>query len=121
MSYRDFFGSESSAARGLGHCNKCAACCQFAPCLLAPGDAERIAERIGETMAQFRESLQFERTPEGEMLVRMKPACRFLVGSDCSIQDFKPKGGADFECWNLATWSKTYHWPLDDVIKLAAA
>jgi hypothetical protein len=80
-----------------------------------PGDAERIAEEIGETVATFRNSLQLEQTPEGKYLVRMKPECRFLRGNECSIQEFKPKGGRDFKCWDMSTHALTYFWSAEQV------
>lgn len=102
---------ETSAAQGLKSCNRCGLCCAANPCLLEPGDVERIAAHVGETVREFARSLQLEVTPAGHKLVRLRQPCRFLAGTECTIQAHKPKGGAEFECWTPSTYRKTYAWP----------
>jgi Fe-S-cluster containining protein len=106
---------DSSRKLGLTSCNKCGECCRFSPCLLVPSDVERITAKLGKS---FIGTLQIERTPEQKYLVRMGKPCVFFVDNQCSIHDFKPTGGRDYECWNDETWKTTYFWQEGDVMSL---
>lgn len=90
-------------------CNHCGQCCKASPCLVGgPEEIAYISEYVG---YDVRQHLQIERTPDGHRQVRIsnKSPCVFFNGK-CSIEEVKPKGGLEYECWNPATFSKTYYW-----------
>lgn len=95
---------ETSAAQGLAHCNQCGACCRRNPCLLKPADVARLNQHVG----PVHEYTALERTAAGRWQIRMRRPCRFLVENRCSIQEHKPSGGRDFECWTPDT--RNYFW-----------
>lgn len=102
--------------RDISACDDCGLCCQT-PCLIgSPDELPVISAAVGR---DIRHSLSVERTPAGDMLVRVsrQSPCEFWNGR-CTLQAVKPKGGREFECWTPATFALTYHWSPAD---LAAA
>lgn len=108
----------------ISACDHCGDCCKRSPCLVgSPAELAAISQFVG---FDVRHGLSIEGTPSGDVVVRIskeKP-CRFFNGR-CSIQPVKPKGGADYECWNPETFPLRYGWSADQLneasIRLRAA
>lgn len=101
----------------IKHCNRCGECCRQSSCHLEPQDVSRIAQHLGVSRRAFaRQYLQTFEPVQGQVAVKPRMAeggCVFLRGNDCGIQDVKPKGGRDYECWTRKAFEspRRYWWP----------
>ena len=102
------------------NCDRCAKCCNRAPCIMLPGDLPRIAKFLGETEESlFRKYLVLDYyIGKEEYLYYLSPCkqgdtpgtvvpwswafdrrpCIFLQGNDCLIHAVKPHEGRTWSC-----------------------
>lgn len=106
---------KTSADLGITHCNQCGECCRRSSCHLDEKDVSRIAQYLGLSRREFARQYLQVILPTSESAA-VKPlmtddGCVFLKDSKCSIQEVKPKGGREYECWTVQPHASRYWWP----------
>jgi Fe-S-cluster containining protein len=116
---------KTSAELGLTECNRCGGCCRNSTCHLSLGDVPKIAKHLGITGEEFaRKYLAIFRPQESRFAVKPRmteSGCVFLRGNDCAIQDVKPKGGREYECWTPQPHASRYWWPSSSLSRIGVA
>jgi len=108
----------------ISACDNCGLCC-LTPCLLKDRqDVENLAKHENISVRKMLDKLQFERTPDNNWQVRIKPVnnrCPYHVNMQCEVHRVKPRGGLEFECWSEESYRKTYYWSKDELNNLGVS
>lgn len=100
--------------RNITACDHCGACCTQSPCLLgSPREVERISRVVG---YDIRRHIGIEKLENGyQVRVSVQRPCVFFNGR-CSIQQVKPRGGREFECWKPD--DRKYLWTTEQLARI---
>jgi Fe-S-cluster containining protein len=102
--------SKPAVEVGLAYCTRCGECCRRSTCHIgSQQEAGVIAARLGMPLDEFLNTKVTAFKVDGGLAVKPRMGehgCVFLTeAGECGIEDVKPSGGRDYECWTPATFA----------------